>query len=149
MASKRNAPAEQGESTSGQNLSELVASLPEERKLELIQILEVSRVETTFSGPLPSPENFKKYNEVLPDAAERIMSMAEREQQIRADGQAGILANDRKRIGGGMLMGMSLIAVAALATWLGYALIALPIGLAGVLTALVRQVLNWLDRRRV
>ena len=149
MASKRNAPTEQGESTSGQDLSEFVASLPEERKLELIQILAVSRVENTFSGPLPSPEDFKKYNEVLPDAAERIMSMAEREQQIRADGQAGIYANDRKRIGGGMLMGMSLIAVAALATWLGYALIALPIGLAGVLTALVRQVLNWLDRRRV
>ena len=76
------------------------------------------------------------------------MSMAEGEQQIRAEGQAGILANDRKRIIGGMLMGMSLIAVAALATWLGYALIALPIGLAGVLTTLVRQVLNGLDRRR-
>lgn len=148
MASKRNTPAKQGGSSPDQNLSEFVASLPEDKKLQLIQMLEVSRVETTFSGPLPSPEDFEKYNEVLPDAANRIMALAEREQQIRADGQAGMLANDHRRVTGSLLMGMSLIAVAGLATWLGIPLIALPIGLAGVLTALVRQVLNWLDRRR-
>ena len=148
MASKRDTPAEQGESSPDQSLSEFVASLPEDKKLQLIQMLEVSRVETTFSGPLPSPEDFKKYNEVLPDAANRLMALAEKEQQIRADGQAEMLANDRRRITGGLLLGMSLVTVAGLATWLGYALIALPIGLAGVLTAFVRQVLNWLDRRR-
>jgi len=33
----------------------------------------------TYSGPLPSPEAFEKYDLVLPGAAERILSMAERQ----------------------------------------------------------------------
>ena len=89
---------------------------------------------------MPSPDDFKKYSEVLPNAPERIMSMAEKEQQIRADGQAGMLANERWRIYGSMLIGMSLIAVAALATCLGHAYIALPIGLAGAFVALILQI---------
>lgn len=32
-----------------------------------------------FSGPLPPPEILIKYNDAVPDAAERILSMAERE----------------------------------------------------------------------
>lgn len=123
MASKKNTPAEQGKSISDQNLAD-------------------------YPLPLPSPDDFKKYSEVLPDAPERIMSMAEKEQQIRADGQAGMLANDRRRINGSMMIGMSLIAVAALATWLGHAHIALPIGLAGVFVALIRQILNWWSQRQ-
>ncbi len=33
-----------------------------------------------FSGPLPSPEILKEYNEILTDAAERIFKMAEKAQ---------------------------------------------------------------------
>ena len=148
MASKKNTPAEQGKSISDQNLADYVANLPDDKKLQLIQIIKEDRIETIFSGPLPSPDDFKKYSEVLPNAPERIMSMAEKEQQIRADGQAGMLANDRRRINGSMMIGMSLIAVAALATWLGHAHIALPIGLAGVFVALIRQILNWGSQRQ-
>lgn len=32
-------------------------------------------------GPLPPPETLKKYNDAVPDGAERIMRMAEREQK--------------------------------------------------------------------
>ena len=35
------------------------------------------------SGPLPSPEDFAKYNKVLPTAAERMMRMTERGQILR------------------------------------------------------------------
>ena len=74
--------------------------------------------------------------------------MAEKEQQIRADGQAGTLANDKRRINGAMLMGFSLIAVAGLATWLGHTLLALPFGLVGTLTALISKWMDWMERRR-
>lgn len=37
----------------------------------------------TKSGPLPDPEDFKKYEEVLPGSANRIMEMAEKNQQHR------------------------------------------------------------------
>ena len=39
----------------------------------------------SFSGPLPPPDDLKKYNEILPGAADRIMTMAEKEQSHRHD----------------------------------------------------------------
>lgn len=62
--------------------------------------------------------------------------MAEKEQQIRADGQAGILANDRLKINRATLLGVGLIVVAGVATWLGHTAIALPLGLVGTVAAL-------------
>ena len=54
-------------SDSKQELVELVAKLPEERRQQLVEVLAVSTsVEKTFSGPLPAPEDFERYNEVLP-----------------------------------------------------------------------------------
>ena len=32
---------------------------------------------STFQGPLPHPDHFEKYNEILPGSAERILKMAE------------------------------------------------------------------------
>ncbi len=49
------------------------------------------QVETTvamsrsFSGPLPPPETLAQYNLTLPGAAERILAMAEKQQEHRQD----------------------------------------------------------------
>jgi len=40
-------------------------------------------VQQSFSGPLPPPETLAKYNDVLPNAAERILAMAESQHQHR------------------------------------------------------------------
>lgn len=42
-------------------------------------------VSLTKSGPLPDPEDFKKYEEVLPGSANRIMEMAEKNQTHRIE----------------------------------------------------------------
>lgn len=110
-------PEIQGEAGTERDLAKLVAGLSDEKRLELISVLQVSRVQTTFSGPLPPPEDFKKYNDVLPNAADRMLSMADNEQTIRSDGQTTMLANDQRRINGARGIGASMIAVAGLATW--------------------------------
>lgn len=38
---------------------------------------------TTFSGPLPAPSDLAAYKEIMQDAPERIMVMAEKEQKHR------------------------------------------------------------------
>lgn len=38
---------------------------------------------SSFSGPLPPPDDLAKYNDAVPDAAERIIAMAEKEQENR------------------------------------------------------------------
>lgn len=147
--SKQPAPETPHAPDSKQELVDLVSNLPEERRRDLVEVLAVStRIEQTFSGPLPAPADFEHYNKVLPDAAHRIMAMAEKEQQIRADGQAGMLANDRRRINGATGIGLALIGVAGLATWLGQPVIALPLGLVGTVTVVVRHVTAWVESRR-
>lgn len=40
---------------------------------------------TTWKGPVPPPAVLDQYNAIVPDAAERILSMAEEEARIRRD----------------------------------------------------------------
>ncbi len=108
---------------------------------------EVIHVQTSVSGPLPPPENFEKYNQSLPGAADRIMTMAEKEQQIRAAGQEKILSNDSKRINVAAFLGLSVIVVAGIAAWNGNASIAVPLGVIGAVAAIIRQLLGWLKSR--
>lgn len=144
-------PEVQQASDTDPDLARLVASLSDDKKIEqILNLLEV-RIETkfsAFSGPLPRPEDFEKYNEILPNAADRILTMAEKEQQIREDGQAGTLANNRLLVNRATLLGVGLIVVAGVATWLGHTAIALPLGLVGTVAALLRQIMDWLDQRQ-
>lgn len=122
-------------------VAELVMDHPDELTTEVIH------VQTSFSGPLPSPEDFARYNQTLPGAADRILAMAEKEQQIRANGQKGKLHNDSKRINTATFLGLMLIVVAGIAAWNGDIGIAVPLGLAGVISAVLRQLLAWLNSR--
>lgn len=50
---------------------------PEARTQEIVE----SRLELSMrGGPLPSPEELRQFNEIIPNGAERIMRMAEKEQ---------------------------------------------------------------------
>lgn len=136
-------------SDSNQELVEFVENLPEEKRGHLVQLLVAgTRIKSTFSGPLPPANEFEHYNAVLPGAADRILAMAEKEQQIRADGQAGMLANDGRRVTGATWIGLALIGVAGLAAWMGQPWVAAPLGLGGTVTALVRHVTAWIERRQ-
>ena len=116
-----------------------LASLPEDEKRKEI-IATISHTQT-FSGPLPTPEAFAGYNEVQPDAADRILGMAEKEQEIRHEAQREVIANDRRRINATTVIALAIVAVAGVATWLGQASIAIPLGLAGLLGSIFRQLM--------
>ena len=44
-----------------------------------VAVQPTSTVTTITSGPIPSPSTLKEYDEIIPGAAERILSMAEQE----------------------------------------------------------------------
>lgn len=98
----------------------------------------------TFSGAVPSPEVLRQYEKALPNAADRIFSIAERELDLRARGQAAASASEREKISMALWAGLGLLAAAGIATWFGNAYLALPLALAGPLFALLR----YLKRRR-
>lgn len=68
-------------------------------------------VSEQFSGPMPHPRHLREYDEILPGAAERILSMAERnlEHNVSMDRQVvNAEVADRKL---GMLLGAGIFAL--------------------------------------
>lgn len=92
----------------------------------------------TFTGAVPSPDVLRQYEKVLPNAAARIFSAAERELDLRASGQAAAFEDERRKINAALWAGLALLAAAGVAVWHGNAYIALPLGLAGPVFAMLR-----------
>ena len=78
---------------------------------------QMALVQETYrhSGPLPAPEVLGKYDEILPGAAQRIISMAEREQESVIDSRNDAIKELALEIKRGQWLA-SFVAVSALAT---------------------------------
>lgn len=75
-----------------------------------------------FSGPLPPPEILERYEKILPGAAERIISMAEKQSEHRKQLESIVIgtdtANSRMGLWFGLIIGLAGLAVSALvAIW--------------------------------
>jgi uncharacterized membrane protein len=66
-----------------------------------------------FSGPLPPPEILNKYNDVIPNGAERIMVMAEKQQNHRISLEKFVLEKDARRADLGLILGFILALLVA------------------------------------
>lgn len=79
-----------------------------------------SMEQTSYSGPLPSPKDFGAYKEVLPDAPERILKMAEIQQEHRRRMEENIIGYGIKESARGQFLGVFLVlACLAAAVYLG------------------------------
>jgi len=95
-----------------------------------------------FSGPLPPPEILVRYNDGIPNGAERIMVMAEKQQDHRIYLEGFVITRDSKRADLGLVLGFVLaLLLSGCGAWLiylgkditGFALIFAPLAaLAGV-----------------
>lgn len=113
---------------------------------EIVRIV----VERSWSGALPRPEDFGRFGEIVPDAPERILQMAEQEQQHRMAMErqlvpAEIAAGTRgQRYGTAIsLIALILAAITAIldAAWqVSVALVAAPVlSVARSLVAAIRK----------
>ena len=122
------------------------SELPAEKKAELVRV--VLHYGRYHEGPLPPAEEFSRYNEIVPGAGDRILGMAEKEQQMRANAQEKILSNERTKISGAILLGILLIVVATLALFEGNTPVAISFGLVGALTSAFRRILDFLIQKK-
>ena len=95
----------------------------------------------SFSGPLPAPEDFMAYKEVLPDAPERILTMAEHQLSHRINMEAkivdaGINESKRGQNLGAILAVLCLISAIYLGInghdWLAGSIMTIIVGIVGV-----------------
>lgn len=84
--------------------------LPSHEALRQLVRQEIS-VSATFSGPLPPPDILARYNDAIPDGAERIIALAERQAAHRMALESRVVDADIKRsnlgLGAGLLVALA------------------------------------------
>lgn len=77
--------------------------------------VQVSQTAQVFTGPLPPPEQLIKYNEAVPNAAERIIAMAERQSAHRQQLENTVLKAEARRSSLGLIAAfvLSILALSA------------------------------------
>ena len=78
-----------------------------------------------YSGPLPDAESFRRYENVLPGAADRILTMAEKEQQRHMESQNQFTKLEEKRISTVKTVSILTLLVSVYAMYLGHGWIAI------------------------
>lgn len=125
-----------------QTLRELSTVPEDEIEEKVISVV----AQSVFSGPLPPPEQFKGYQEVLNDAPDRILSLAENEQKMRREGMRGTFKIEGRRINGSIIISLGVLVLAGFAIYMGEPWVAVPLGLAGLLGTLLRLIWNHINR---
>ena len=108
--------------------------------------LQKIEVRQQWVGPLPAPEDLEKFNRIIPDGAERILAMTEKEQAHRIDYEATGLTATVQESRRGQYLG-TLVSLAAIcgaiytahigAHWaIATSLVGVPI--LGIIRAIVR-----------
>lgn len=65
------------------DVTKVLESLPDDKRKVIIGALCAIEESSSFRGPLPPPEILKGYESILPGASERILKMAEKQQDHR------------------------------------------------------------------
>lgn len=68
------------------DVRDLIIALPPNKRVSATKILlRATKVTSSHSGPIPSPESFERYGNVLQSAPDRILKMAEKQLDHRID----------------------------------------------------------------
>lgn len=97
-------------------------------------------VSESFSGPLPAPQTLERYNLIVPGAAERIIVMAEKQQDHRQNLERMVVESNTQSQTQGLWLGFILAIVVVISgaflIYLGHDVY----GLAAIITALASLV---------
>ena len=95
-------------------------------------------VRVHFQGPLPPPSVLRQYDEVAPNAAERILQMAERQAELRNDLERGDARRATLGLIAGVIVVLAALALFAYAFYLGQPLAGVAgLGFISVVSAFV------------
>ena len=114
---------------------EIISALPKDTSPEIIErITEL----TAFSGPLPPASMLREYEATLPGMADRVVAMAEKEQEIRKRDNKHILYNGTFKISGSILVSLSLVVAGVFCGVIGQPWLGGVLGTSGAVTGIIR-----------
>lgn len=81
--------------------------VPQDKKIEILQSLSVISVQhRSHSGPLPDADTLIHYDSVIPNGADRIMAMAEKQQSHRMNLEDRLVASQSRQSKVGQIFGL-------------------------------------------
>ncbi len=135
------------------DINDFIRSLPEDKQETAMQLMFAVEQSTSFKGPLPAPEDFSAYKETLPDAPQRILSMAEKQLGHRTDIEKTIVERNLSLSERGQWMGFVLailfLAASMVLAFTGHEMLGSIImgsTLLGVLVVFVLNKLPWFNK---
>lgn len=93
------------------DINEVLETLEPEQRSKIVSAFMALETEHSFRGPLPAPEDFKAYGDVIPNAPERILSMMERQVEHRISTERNIVTSGLKESIRGQWMGYSIVVI--------------------------------------
>jgi len=121
--------------------------LTSQQRQQIVQ----AQVSASFSGPLPHPDILVRYNDAVPDAAERILAMAERQSAHRIDLEKRVITADIRRanlgVAAGLLVALAFLAGSVVLVLSGYAAEGTILGTVDIV-GLVATFVYGTERRR-
>jgi uncharacterized membrane protein len=126
-------------------VAEILEALPDDVPKEVVQTIIQS---VSYQAPMPPPSMLAGYERVLKGSANRLLVCMEKEQEGRLTDNRKRVHTDRIRVFGAIAVALGLIGAAMYATYLDRPEIAIPLGLAGTITGIVRAVTSWLEHRK-
>lgn len=119
-------------------VGEFLSRLPADTPPQLIEMISQSM----YSGPVPPPAMMQQYEAALPGMADRIMTMAEKEQGMRRRDNAWIMANDTLRIAGSILVSFGLIAAGVYCGMIGQPWLGGVLGTSGAIAGVAAKLVH-------
>lgn len=103
-------------------VTEFIENQPSEVQEEVVNELIAQRIESmTYSGPIPHPQLLKEFNDVIPNGADRIMTMAETQSRHRITLEEKVVnANNRDSLLGVVFAGVIALLIVLGAIFLIY-----------------------------
>ena len=99
------------------DVGEMLDALPNDTQEALVRLVAVQR--ESYAGPIPHPSILRQFNEIIPNGADRIMSMSEKQTSHRIDMERNVItANNRDSFIGLIIAGILGVSGIFLGAWL-------------------------------
>lgn len=135
------------------SLEKIISELPKEDKDKVVAAI-YAYERKSWSGPLPSPEDFEKYEKVMPGSMDRVLTLMERQADHRMDKEAKELDAKIHQSRKGQMIGAVLVTLFGCFSFIlgmfGHDSVATGLGVATVVSLAVifvlKQVPTWMKK---
>lgn len=143
--SEEDVPSQEVELVDRQDISEWIKpDAPEEVLKAIHDALSLRRVSMSYKAPLPLSGEFRRYEEVLPGAADRILGLAEKSLELTRENYNVT----RRQISANAWTAFGMMALTAFLAWLGLGnFVIVPLGLSGIATLFLREIIGFISSR--